>query len=286
MTIRTILAAGSGGSATNGALDLACQLARRFSAHVEGYHVLLDPAAAISAGVDGIGMAPAVGLIESLLEDAKAKAVETRALFEDIVARHGLVKAGPTQITAETASFGWQEETGNAPMLVARRGRFFDIIILGRSDRVVDEPHSSTVEEVLMRSGRPVLLAPAEPPSHIGDVIAVAWNGSPQAVRALAASLPFLEKASTVMLLTAGDPDPLGTPEVLAYLAWHGINAEHRGLPGSRRIGEMLIDATGAAKADMLVMGGYGHAPWRELLFGGATREAVAAMPMPLLLVH
>jgi nucleotide-binding universal stress UspA family protein len=26
--------------------------------------------------------------------------------------------------------------------------------------------------------------------------------------------------------------------------------------------------------------------PWRELLFGGATREAVATMPVPLLLVH
>jgi nucleotide-binding universal stress UspA family protein len=33
-------------------------------------------------------------------------------------------------------------------------------------------------------------------------------------------------------------------------------------------------------------MGGYGHAPWREALFGGATREAVKAMTMPLLLMH
>jgi nucleotide-binding universal stress UspA family protein len=286
MSIRTILAAASGGTATNGALDLACQLARRFSAHIEGYHVLLDPAAVIRAGADGIGMPPAVGLIDSMLEDAKANATETRALFEEIVARHDIPRGGPPQIAAGRASFGWQEETGNASMLVASRGRFFDLIILGRSGRVLNEPHSSTVEEVLMRSGRPVLLAPAEPPSHIGHVVAIAWNGSPQAVRALAASLPFLQEANTVVLLTAGDPNPLGTQEVLAYLAWHGINAEHRGLAGSRHTGEMLIDAAASATADMLVMGGYGHAPWREFLFGGATREAVAVMPMPLLLVH
>jgi nucleotide-binding universal stress UspA family protein len=288
MSIRTILVAASGGTATAGAVQLACQLARRFSAHIEGYHVVLDPTAALAVTGDGFGVPAPVALIESMLDDAKAKAAETLAIFEEIAKQYEIPRRGPPQFAAPRPSFGWLQEAGDAPTLVARRGRFFDLIVLGRSDRVIDEPHSDTVEEVLMRSGRPVLLAPASSPSQIGNVIAVAWNGSAQAARALAAGMPFLEKAEAVWLITAGDPERLGAPQVIQHLAWHGIDARHRSLPGTsaRQIGEKLIDAARQARADMLIMGGYGHAPWRELLFGGATREAVATMPMPLLLVH
>jgi nucleotide-binding universal stress UspA family protein len=288
MSIRTILAATSGGSATAGAVHLACQLSKRFSAHVEGYHVLLDPTAAVAAVDNGLGAIAPVALIETMLDDAKAKASETRALFEKIVRKHDIPRGGPPQIAPNGPSAHWRQEAGDASILVARRGRFFDLLVLGRSDRVVDEPHSDAVEEVLMRSGRPVLLAPAEPTSPIGHVVALAWNGSPQAVRALMAGLPFLKKADAVALITAGDPERLGAPQVLDYLTWHRVNAKHLALPAgsARHIGEKLVDAAHEASADMLIMGGYGHAPWRELLFGGATRTLVAAMPLPLLLVH
>ena len=107
-------------------------------------------------------------------------------------------------------------------------------------------------------------------------------------MRALAAGLPFLKKANAVSVITAGESAQLGTSQVLDYLAWHRIDAKHQILPAgsTRHVGEKLIDAAQEASADMLIMGGYGHAPWRELLFGGATRDAVATMPMPLLLVH
>jgi nucleotide-binding universal stress UspA family protein len=287
MSIRTILAAASGGTATTGAIHLACQLAQRFSAHVEGYHVMLDPGTAFAAaGEPGVPLA--AGLIENMLADATAKAAETRALFDEIVKQHEIRRGGPPQVTPEGTSAGWRDEIGDASVVVARRGRFFDLIVLGRSDRVAKEPHSDTVEEVLMRSGRPVLLAPSEPPPRIGSVVALAWNGSPQAVRALAAGLPFLKKADVVSVITAGESERLGMPQVLDYLAWHRIDAKHQILPAGSawHIGEKLIDAAQEASADMLIMGGYGHAPWRELLFGGATREAVATMPIPLLLVH
>jgi len=287
MGIRTILAAVSGGAATSGTIHLACQLARRFSAHVEGYHVMPDPVEALPPG-DGIGIPPHIGLIETMLADAEAKAGEARAYFEKLVASYKIPRGGPPQIAPAGPSAKWQEAAGAAAALVARRGRFFDLVILGRSDRVIHEPHSDTIEEVLMRSGRPALLAPAETSSRIGYMVALAWNGSPEAVRALAAGMPFLEKADAVSLITGGDPDRLGAPQVLEYLAWHGINAQHQRLPGgsARDVGEKLIDTAREASADLLIMGGYGHAPWREFLFGGATRTAVATMPMPLLLVH
>ena len=39
--------------------------------------------------------------------------------------------------------------------------------------------------------------------------------------------------------------------------------------------GQLFLSKARDEDADLLVMRGYGHAPWREALFGGATRELV-----------
>jgi nucleotide-binding universal stress UspA family protein len=38
--------------------------------------------------------------------------------------------------------------------------------------------------------------------------------------------------------------------------------------------------------ADLLVMGCYGHARLRELVFGGASRHVLSHMPIPVLISH
>ena len=38
--------------------------------------------------------------------------------------------------------------------------------------------------------------------------------------------------------------------------------------------------------ADLLVMGGYGHARWREVVFGGTTRAILQSMTVPVLMSH
>jgi nucleotide-binding universal stress UspA family protein len=139
-----------------------------------------------------------------------------------------------------------------------------------------------------MQSGRPVLLAPAEPPSGIGYVVAVAWNGSPEGVHALAAALPFLEKADAVSLITSGDADAAGSLSAVDYLAWHGVDAEHRKVAAGsgRHVGSILFEAARDAGADLLVMGAYGHSRVRELLLGGATRTVLESMTLPVLMAH
>lgn len=288
MSIRTILAAVSGGGATGGAAELACRLARRFEAHVEGFHVVPDAATVIAATGEGIASPASAALAESMMAEAAVMAAEARIFFDRTAARHRIARVAAPRAALRDASATWREETGNAARLVADRARFFDLLVLGRSDRVVNEPHSGTVEESLMRSGRPVLLAPAESAGDIGQVVAIAWNGSPQAVRAMAATLPFLGAAKSVQLITAGEAESAGSNQAVDYLAWHGIDAEPRPVRAgsSRRRGQALLEAARAGGADLLVMGAYGHPPWREQLLGGATEGAVRAMSLALLLMH
>jgi nucleotide-binding universal stress UspA family protein len=285
MPYKTILAAASGGTATEGVIDLACRLAGRFDAHVEGFHVRIDAQEVVTAAADGFGLVPG-DWIDEMVAEAIAVAGKTKAAFDAAVTRHALARAETPPST--TASVSWREETGYAPFLVARRARYFDLVVLGRSERVVDRPHSDAVEETLITSGRPVLLAPAQPPSAIGEAVALGWNGSPEAVRVLAASLPFLAAARSVCVIAIGDRGPDEVASVIDHLAWHGIVATHRCPRPISGVGagEQLLAEARDAGADLLVMGGYGHRPWRELLFGGATREVVGTSLLPILLSH
>lgn len=291
MSIKTILAAASGGTASDGAVELACLLARRFTAHVEGFHAKADPQDLFTYSGDGFGMAMTAEFVDKFVRDAAALADKTKAAFLAAVGRHGIeLSSSPPAALPPRAgcSASWREETGFGSTLVARRARFFDLTVLGRSERVIDQPHTDTVEQALIYSGRPILLAPAKPPSDIGQTVAIGWNGSPEAVRALVAALPFLALARKIFVITIGDQHRESATSIIEYLNAHAISAlpEHIATVPHAGPGQQLLGAARDLDADLLAMGAYGHVPWREYLFGGATRQIVDVSLLPVLLSH
>jgi nucleotide-binding universal stress UspA family protein len=289
-TIKTILAAASGGSASAGAIELACHLARRFEAHVEGFHVKPDPFDLFRYDT-AIGSGLTDAFIEKFTADANAAAASVRAEFVSTLGHHGmnLTSRPATALPgAIGASADWREETGYGPALVALRARFFDLVVLGRSERVVEDFHSDAVEETLVQSGRPVLLAPRTAPGHVGERVVLGWNGSAEAVRAMAGALSFLATARDTFIVSIGDQHHDSARSVIDYLAWHDVKASHVESPSRAglSVGQQLLRVAAEQAADLLVMGGYGHAPWRESIFGGATHQVVGAGLIPVLLTH
>lgn len=287
MTIKTILAGASGGTASNGTIELALTLAQRFSAHLEAMHVRTDVREILmaSAGGDFMGASVTSQWIDQIGEDIAATAGKVKQAFAAAALRHELPfgkQAGPGP------SVYFNDITGVSSITVPERARFFDLVVLGRSERVVDRAHSDVIEQTLLHSGRPVLLAPAKMPQALGEVIAVGWDGSPQAVRAVTAALPFLAAARRVLVITIGDHADSDPAALLSYLARHDIAAKHRSVAPAAGIarGSQLLSTAREEGTDLLVMGGYGHAPWREFLFGGATRDMLGHSLLPLLLVH
>ena len=277
MTIKTILAAASGGSASAGVFELSAHLAHRFEAALEGFHVKIDARELAMAAGDDVGMMALPGWIDQITRESDATASRVKMAFLAMTERHHL----------PALSVGWREEVGYAPSLVPQRGRFVDLIVLGRSEQVVDQPSSLTIEQVLLHAGRPVLLAPTKMPASVGASIALAWDGSPASVRAMTAALPFLTLARTVTILTIGKEFAEEAPSVAGYLARHGVNANQRNVADVKGgVGSQLLDVASGLGADLLVMGGFGHAPWRESLFGGATRDVVRGGLLPILLSH
>ena len=293
MAIRTILAPLSGGSSNEGAIETACRLALRFGAHVEGLHVRADPTDALPLLGQDISTPVAAELIEMAEREGEDNAMKARAVFDAAIARHGFAlrekPLGAGQAAAGGTSAAWRETVGQASAIVPQRARLNDLVVLDQSGRVIDKPHSDTLDETVVHGGRPVLLAPTQPSGPLGDTVAIAWNASPEAARAVAAALPFLAASRAVHILSVGKEDEsLSDAELAGYLGWHGVTAVAHHLTPIKGVktGEALLAAARDHGADLLVMGGYGHAPWREMIFGGATAEIVGSSRLPVLLSH
>jgi nucleotide-binding universal stress UspA family protein len=176
---------------------------------------------------------------------------------------------------------------------VAHAAAWHDLlVVVARPDR----PHgdAGSIGRLLLAGGVPVVVVPdghSAPPSL--DVVAVAWNGAPQATRALHTALPLLRRARRVVLLagtrrasfdTMIEPPPF---DPAAHLAAHGVAFEHCMLDHpDERSGEELLARAEAARANLLVMGAWGRARASELVLGGATRHVLAAARLPVLFRH
>jgi len=288
MGIRTIMAGLSGGTASNGTCETACRLAARFGAHLTGLHVRPDVSAMVmAAGAEALAATATMNWAMDLSEALTAKQDQAKVEFVATALRHHLSVAESAEMSASPSAV-WEEQTGHVSSIIASRARFCDLVVLGRSDRVIDAPHSDAIEQTLIQSGRPVLLAPATPPEVLGETIAFAWNGSAQAVRALAAALPFLRRARETRVIIVGDGSATNGDELLVYLRLHGIAATLkpiRSVAGAS-LGGQILSAAREEGADLVVLGGYGQAPWRQALFGGTTNELVGVSLLPLLLAH
>lgn len=181
---------------------------------------------------------------------------------------------------------------GQTPLLgeiAFTMARYFDLTVLGWSDGSADLAHFA--EATVFGSGRPTLIVPDRLTVSDFEHVAIAWDGSRVAARALADARPFLERASRVTVATVLDEKPLSEIDLGERLAEalreSGLPADHLDIAsGGEAVGTALQQRTAEAGANLLVMGAYGHSRLREFVLGGATRGVLADPRMPVLISH
>ena len=173
--------------------------------------------------------------------------------------------------------------------IAGRRARYFDLTLLGWEAE--NATSRAMAESVIFECGRPVLLLPEL--SDIGsfDHVAIAWDGSQVAARAVADARIFLERATRISVLTVVDEKPLdesGIGEKLAAaLLDHNLPAQSVALEAEDcPIAETLQQEAISRGCKLLVMGGYGHSRMRDFVLGGATEGVLSDLLMPVLLSH
>jgi len=150
-------------------------------------------------------------------------------------------------------------------------------------------------EHLIFESGRPVLIFPeraARPLAKSFANIAVAWDGSRPAARAVGDAMPFLRRASRVRIFSATDDKPMPSAprgrEIAQQLNSEGVDTIYEEVKKSDQhsIGSFIENYIADHNSDLLVMGAYGHSKLREFVLGGATRSVLMNPLSWLMLSH
>jgi nucleotide-binding universal stress UspA family protein len=256
-------------------VQLAFDLAVRMGGRLSGLHV--TPPAEVPPRYKPSRVPEVADAISSQLAlGARAAA----AIFREEAARHMI-------------GTSWHEAVGDVVERVSVKARYADLVILGQYEwqgppesRPLPIAHS-----VVVHCGRPVLVVPAAVQLRAFQRIAVAWDGSREAVRAVHDALPFLRLSGEVHMVSMIHPsaadDQVDAKSLSAHLANHGINVATEILQiATDKEPALLRNHIEHGQYDLLVMGGYSQPLWLEFIFGGVSQSLLLSSTIPILVSH
>jgi hypothetical protein len=114
--------------------------------------------------------------------------------------------------------------------------------------RPFDDMYEKVVEGLIFESGRPLVIFSQEMADRLSnsfDRIAIAWDHSQQATRAIADAMPLLQSAKAVRIITATDKETVAEAasgeSLVKHLAAHGIKAGFEAIPkGGASVGKVF----------------------------------------------
>lgn len=271
-------------------LSTALSVARLFNGHLVGLHVRPDVRRDIAtmASADGGLMTGLDSMIAQLETQADERERTAAANWSSFNAAHAIPASDTPTGTGVTCE--WRTAVGDEAEWLATFGRTSDLIVVGRG-REGGIVAMDVLEAALMDSGKPVLIAADTATSDLSGPVAVAWKDTREAAKGVSAALPFLARASEVVVLAVQDADEADADTSHTRLAralrWHNPKVTAKSLrQGAEDPVDVMLAGATAAKAGLIVMGGYGHTRLREAVFGGFTRAILEKAPLPVLIAH
>ena len=268
-------------------LDAAMLVARRFDSHIVGLHSLTTEYAVVFGGEMGFSISSEVD--RTLEREGHERRDQARRLFRDFMNARG-VPIDPVPPGHNGPSASWREEDGRQNAVVGMIGRVFDLVVVEQPEKLASIAEA-TLEDALFESGRPVLMVPQRVPATLGEVIAIALNGSTETALTVALGMPFLKQARHVAIVAVSgqhmpEPGPEGD-ELARTLERHGIDISLRTAVGRQKPqGESFLKEALAAGADLLIKGAYTQSRIRQMIFGGATRHIIMEANLPVLMAR
>lgn len=258
-------------------IRLAARLAQAEQAHLVGAAMTGISRFVYAPGAGELARSVVAGYADALVQQAG----QALAQFQSVAALAGAPSCEP-RLVADDPEGG-----------LVSLARFCDLLVLSQTDpaSAVTGAVRDLPEYVMLNSPRPVLMAPyAGEYTRLDGTVVVAWNGRIEAARAVSQALPVLQRAARVIVVhfDTGEPadPPAQSPELLTWLGRHGVAAElHEEHTGSDT-GAALLSLAAEQQSSLVVMGGYGHTRFRELMLGGMTRTVLQKMGRPVLMSH
>jgi nucleotide-binding universal stress UspA family protein len=277
MTIATVMVSLALGQSNEARLEIAGQLAERFGAGIVGI-----AAAQFAPPLYFTDGQYAQDLIDRGEAEIKKRLLELETQFR--------------QATKNRAAIlGWRSALDFPARFILQQARCADIIVDGgRSPAASDAFALASPKDLVMQTGRPLLVVPDTANWLDLRSVLVAWKNTPEARRAIADAVPLLQKAKDVTVAeileqggSRADAEQ-GVKDIVAWLSRHGVSAAPRVSENNQNHGAtvQLDEIASEVGAGLIVAGAYGHSRFRELIVGGMTQHLVTQNLRCVLLSH
>ena len=259
-------------------IGCAISLAGKLKAHLE----------AVAVGYESV---TAELVVEAGAAVAAITRIEQHRALEQAAAAIASFESEARRADISYATRTLSAQPADAAEALALLARVHDLTIVSQPDpdhRAFDDKVSP---EVLFGSGGPVLMVPY---IHEGALeanhVAIAWDGSRLAARAVRDAMPFLIGAGHVTVITVNaerSGQEASAAELAIRLGRRGIETRIERLTSTGgNVHNAILSATADNGVDLLVMGGYGHSRWQERILGGVTQGIFETMTLPTLMSH
>ncbi len=256
----------------------ACHLARRFDAHLIGFHtrqtMLIHPGVAVHLTPESI----------QAFQDAQTRQAEQ---IREVFMRETAKETFPNEWRLVNA------DAGSASGQIIEQARLADLVVMSQADPDHDRADQSDIQrDVIQGCGRPVVVIPnIGSYEQFGDRVMIGWSATREATRALHDAIPFLRDKggeATVMWVshTERDANHLGpsAAEVASGLERHGIRTTVGHWENTDiKIGDALLNEASETGANMIVTGAFGHSRFYDFAIGATTTHLLKHMTMPVL---
>lgn len=286
MPMRSIVCLFDGMNHEFSALETALGMAKNAAAHLRILYVTY-PMTPTSSGTGQLFLSPE--LMESIKRSRDELTETARKAADELCQKYQLQLDGNGCSLPKVSFLPVQ---GDAELM--RELCLCDIIVVG-AERKSDVLTRSPVDAALFHSGRPLLVVRPRPdggPARFaGGVCAIAWNGSPQVVRALISARSIIEGSRQAYILVTDDASAgesnRGRSAALDYLASCGVDAMVKSVDrGKRSAADAVLATARDLQCDVIIMGAYGHSVFREMVLGGFTEHMLENCEIPLVLCH
>ncbi|HHE65076.1 MAG TPA: universal stress protein [Bacteroidetes bacterium] len=276
--IKSILLAVDGSAYTEPVLQHGIKLAKKFGAHLRVLTVI-DVRIfewAVAVGVEGFApILPSTSYQEDSQRLLEQKADEVLKKTESILKEHKV-------------NFTLIKGNGNPVEIICDKSKLVDLVIMGARgefEKWSDKMLGATLEATTRLNIKPIFITQRSY-REINKIL-IAYDGSENASKALTYGAYFASQLNTPLtVLNVGHSEEDARSilsEALEYLSVYDIpSIQDKYVEGEPS--EKIVENAKSLKADLIVMGSYGHSRIREAILGSTTVQVMRKSPVPILM--
>jgi nucleotide-binding universal stress UspA family protein len=263
MTYKTVMVSLALDRSNDARIEVAGQLVKRFNAHAIG----------IAAGEFSPPLYFTTGEQAQKVIDLGQAAIRNRVTEVEEQFRAAMQN--------HAAAVEWRCADDFPTRFIAQQARAADIVVVGEDgrDAIADPFMQANSSDLLMQTGRPLLVVPDGGDWLDLRSVLIAWKDTPEARRAVADALPILREAKdvTVVEIVENEADRSaalsGVEDLVAWLLRHGVIACEQVPEECGNVETQLEKIASEVGAGLVVAGAYGHSRFHEWVFGGVTKR-------------